>query len=290
MRHTRSVYAVFIPIFCILSLMSSCVPKQQIQGRPPLQGSGAKAGTAPTKSNPTVRSASGTVNRPGTSSVGLAYIEQFHEIAVQEMQKFGIPASIKLAQALLESGQGTSRLAREANNHFGIKCGGDWTGPRIFHDDDERDDCFRVYQSAEHSFSDHSKFLLRKRYEGLFSLNKMDYKAWAHGLKAAGYATNPRYAELLINLIERYELYRYDQLAMGYRIKDSRATTVDTGSRTIQQTTQQTRSPLRIHEVLPGESIERIAQKYSITVNQIIQWNELKQSAVHPGQLLIVSP
>src|SRR5690606_36388255 len=109
-----------------------------------------------------------------------------------------------------ESGNGNRYLARSANNHFGIKCGGVWTGKSVKKDDDNRNDCFRVYQKAEESFRDHSQFLLRKRYEKLFTLAKDDYKGWARGLKEAGYATNPRYPQLLIDLIERYNLQQYD--------------------------------------------------------------------------------
>ncbi|HHV02945.1 MAG: glucosaminidase domain-containing protein [Bacteroidales bacterium] len=138
------------------------------------------------------------------------YIEQYKDIAIRQMYRYGIPASIILAQGCLESGNGNSRLAREANNHFGIKCH-DWEGDRIFHDDDQSQECFRKYASAEDSYYDHSEFLRsRPRYAGLFLLDKTDYKAWAHGLKKAGYATNPRYAQLIIGLIEQYHLHQYD--------------------------------------------------------------------------------
>lgn len=139
------------------------------------------------------------------------YIERYAPLAVEQQTLYGIPASITLAQGLLESGNGTSRLAREANNHFGIKCGSSWDGESIRHDDDALQECFRAYSSVEESFIDHSLILLeRKWYRPLFDLDPKDYKAWAHGLKKAGYATNPRYADLLIKIIEDYELYRYD--------------------------------------------------------------------------------
>lgn len=139
------------------------------------------------------------------------YIERFAPLAVEQQTLYGIPASITLAQGLLESGNGTSRLAREANNHFGIKCGRSWDGKSIRHDDDAAQECFRAYNSVEESYIDHSLILLeRKWYRPLFDLDPKDYKAWAHGLKKAGYATNPHYAELLIKIIEDNELYRYD--------------------------------------------------------------------------------
>ncbi|WP_400262145.1 glycoside hydrolase family 73 protein [Sphingobacterium sp. SG20118] len=156
-----------------------------------------------------------TKNKPGKlrpAVSGNAYVEKYKEIAISEMNRYGIPASIKLAQALLESGNGNSYLATKANNHFGIKCGGVWKGKSITRPDDHINDCFRVYESPEQSFRDHSEFLLRKRYSDLFLLNKNDYKGWAKGLKAAGYATNPRYPDLLIDMIERYELYQFDRI------------------------------------------------------------------------------
>lgn len=144
------------------------------------------------------------------------YIEKYKDIAMKEMRDHKIPASITLAQGILESGAGNSALAREANNHFGIKCHKEWKGKSYTMDDDEKDECFRKYKNPEESFKDHSEFLTsRSRYASLFELDIMDYEAWARGLKAAGYATNPKYAQLLIDRIEQYELYKYDQLAMG---------------------------------------------------------------------------
>jgi flagellum-specific peptidoglycan hydrolase FlgJ len=155
------------------------------------------------------------VNITNSSSIKTpaeSYIERFKNIAISEMNGSGIPASITLAQGILESGNGNSRLAKEANNHFGIKCSTEWKGETILQDDDNKDDCFRVYQSPEESFRDHTEFLKRKRYAPLFELDKNDYRGWANGLKTAGYATNPRYAELLISLVERYELSRFDRI------------------------------------------------------------------------------
>ena len=139
------------------------------------------------------------------------YIHKYKDIAVREMKRYHIPASITLAQGLLESGAGRSTLARKSNNHFGIKCGGDWKGRTVRHDDDARNECFRAYKHAKDSYEDHSKFLIsRSRYSALFKLKITDYRGWAHGLKKAGYATDPRYAYRLIDIIETYDLYRYD--------------------------------------------------------------------------------
>lgn len=144
------------------------------------------------------------------------YINTYKDIAMREMREHKIPASITLAQGILESGAGNSALARDARNHFGIKCHKGWTGKTYIMDDDEKNECFRKYKNAEESFVDHSLFLTgRNRYAGLFELDIMDYEGWAKGLKAAGYATNPKYAQLLIDRIKMYELYKYDQIVMG---------------------------------------------------------------------------
>lgn len=136
----------------------------------------------------------------------MEYIDKYKAIAQEQERIYKIPACITLAQGILESGSGTSRLAVEANNHFGIKCHRDWEGEKFYKDDDKRNECFRVYASAEESYTDHSLFLKKKRYADLFELDIKDYKAWAKGLKRAGYATNPDYPQLLVNLIETYGL------------------------------------------------------------------------------------
>lgn len=144
------------------------------------------------------------------------YIEKYSAVAVEEMLRSGVPASITLAQGLLESGAGLSKLASEGNNHFGIKCHKGWEGDTYYMDDDEKNECFRKYDDVEQSFRDHSEFLCgRSRYAALFDLDITDYEGWAKGLKAAGYATNPKYAQLLIDRIKLYDLTQYDQIALG---------------------------------------------------------------------------
>lgn len=143
------------------------------------------------------------------------YIDKYKDLAIEGMLKYKVPASITLAQGLLESGAGTSELTVKGNNHFGIKCHG-WTGRTVYHDDDAQNECFRAYDNAFQSFEDHCKFLKNgKRYSSLFNLKVTDYKGWANGLKAAGYATNPQYAQKLIGIIELYKLSQYDT-AKGY--------------------------------------------------------------------------
>lgn len=151
------------------------------------------------------------------------YIATYKDIAMVEMQRYGIPASITLAQAILESGSGQGRLARHARNHFGIKCHYDWEGDTITHDDDAKGECFRKYEHPEASFEDHSQFLVnRSRYASLFTLKAGDYKGWAYGLKKAGYATDPGYPQKLLLLIKKYELHQYDTEVLGYAYKEDK--------------------------------------------------------------------
>ncbi|MBQ8455909.1 MAG: glucosaminidase domain-containing protein [Bacteroidaceae bacterium] len=145
-----------------------------------------------------------------TNQAYWTYIDKYKGWAIEQMHQYGIPASITLAQGLLESNAGRSSLATGANNHFGIKVGSNWTGPYVVKSDDRPDDRFRKYKSARESFIDHSKFLQQKRYQGLYRLSKTDYKGWARGLKAAGYATSPTYADALIRVIEMYSLHQFD--------------------------------------------------------------------------------
>lgn len=151
---------------------------------------------------------------PKQLQVNIDYINRYSQIAVDKMKEHKIPASITLAQGILESGAGQSELAKKSNNHFGIKCHNDWEGERVYHDDDEKQECFRKYSKPELSYEDHSQFLKKKRYEPLFALDVTDYKGWAKGLKACGYATAKDYAERLIELIETYNLQQYDQIAL----------------------------------------------------------------------------
>lgn len=149
-------------------------------------------------------------------SVQWRYIENYKDMAIDQMRRYKIPASITLAQGLCESGAGRSRLATEAHNHFGIKVGTNWNGPYIVQSDDQPDDRFRKYRTDDESYEDHSRFLVYgQRYRSLFNLKLTDYKGWAHGLKRCGYATNPRYAEMLIGVIERYNLQQFDSYTSG---------------------------------------------------------------------------
>ncbi|MBC8048139.1 MAG: glucosaminidase domain-containing protein, partial [Fimbriimonadaceae bacterium] len=162
-----------------------------------------------------------TVYAGGQSEAVLSYIDHYKWIAIEQMHAYNIPASITLAQGILESGAGMSELAEKSNNHFGIKCHENWKGDKVYYDDDAEDECFRKYKKVEDSYADHSEFLTNSnRYQKLFELKITDYKGWAKGLKSAGYATNPKYAELLIDIIEKYELYDYDAMTTAELKKD----------------------------------------------------------------------
>jgi LysM repeat protein len=245
-----------------------------------------------------------------------AYIARYKEIAIQEMIRSGVPASITLAQAILESQSGESVLVKKSNNHFGIKCKPEWTGGRTYHDDDEQGECFRVYDSPETSFKDHSDFLrTRAHYAFLFNLNPTDYKAWANGLKKAGYATSPTYAARLIKLITDYQLHQYTADALSRvnksapTIQETKSTAlisipatpvvkVDTSTTTETEledvstttTTQEITKPTASHNSTPfeinttkvvfvpaGTSLLALANKYEIAYSRLLNFNDMEE-------------
>lgn len=221
------------------------------------------------------------------------YIERFKGTAIAEMNTYGIPASITLAQALLESGNGNSALAINANNHFGIKATSDWKGKTVLQDDDYKNDIFRHYASPEESFRDHSEFLLRKRYAALFELDKDDYVGWAQGLKKAGYATNPRYAELLIDIVSRYDLHLYDVAESNTQkiAREEKVFTEIVEQLPKEEEVAQAKPPVNmsIHEVKQGDTIYSISQRYGLNVSELKAINSLQDDKLVLGQLLLVS-
>lgn len=235
-------------------------------------------------------------NREGianyTPYTSLTYIDRFKAIAIQEMNLYGIPASITLAQGLFESGSGNGELARVANNHFGIKCTSDWKGKGYYKDDDAHNDCFRVYDKPEDSFRDHSEFLKRPRYAKLFQLDKNDYAGWANGLKAAGYATNPNYPNLLINIIQKYNLTQYDSPETEPQ-KEKREDRVLTqiNDNTIvakQDSTVQTDTTNKLYTVVTGDTLYSISRRFGITVEDLKALNNLQDNNIRIGQKLTV--
>lgn len=256
------------------------------------------------KNNKQIEKQANKENPNFTSYTTLTYIEAFKDVAIAEMNAYGIPASITLAQGILESGSGSSSLAKYANNHFGIKCTSDWKGKAYYKDDDKSDDCFRVYKDARESYKDHSEFLKRNRYSFLFELDKNDYKNWAIGLKTAGYATNPKYPELLIGIIEKYKLHQYDA-SETEREKIAREDRVFTEINANIPKEQKKFTPVEVapkdqpntkievlqdgyYVVKQGDTLFNIAQRYKITIEELKELNKMTDNTIKIGQKLLV--
>ncbi|MDR0559797.1 MAG: glucosaminidase domain-containing protein [Prevotellaceae bacterium] len=216
---------------------------------------------------------------------------KYREIAVSQMRKSGVPASIILGQACLESAYGQSNLTRVAKNHFGIKCHNSWSGEKSYHDDDAKNECFRKYKNNEDSFIDHSDFLrYNSRYAFLFDLKPTDYKAWAYGLKKAGYATNTKYAESLIKVIEDNKLYLYDQNVEIEAIPPSRLKKTELDNFVIQlNRIVYTRNDVKYIIANEGDTYEAIAEEFKITKRQLLKYNDLPKNAkIYKGQELYI--
>lgn len=228
------------------------------------------------------------------------YIQTYQHVAIQKMREYRIPASITLAQGILESGTGNSELARKANNHFGIKCHGTWKGKRFYKDDDRKHECFRKYNNAGESFHDHSLFLTQRgRYNDLFKLDITDYKGWARGLKKAGYATNPRYPELLIRIVEENNLYYFDRGIAPMATK-RRNTTIEIpqnpypSERTFKMLDQgpnerkiYENNGLKFIYAREGDNFEKIAGDFEIYIWQVSKYNDMdKGDKLKEGQII----
>ena len=274
-----------------------------------------------TRNNKQIEKDATKANPDFKSHTTLTYIDAYKTVAIEEMNKYGIPASITLAQGIIESGSGNSSLARFANNHFGIKCTSDWKGKGYYKDDDKADDCFRVYKDARESYRDHSEFLKRKRYSALFELDKNDYKNWALGLKQAGYATNPKYPELLINIIDKYQLYQYDEpetenekLKREYRVfteinanipQEKRKftpvvvppskqiikapDTLKIGTPKVYTVSPDAIKPVPdVYVVKKGDTLFNISNRFGIAIDDIKLLNKLTDNGIKIGQKLIL--
>lgn len=220
------------------------------------------------------------------------YIEAYADLAMKEMVRTGVPASIKLAQGCLESDNGNSRLAVDAKNHFGIKCH-EWTGRKIHHDDDEEDECFRRYRTVNDSYIDHSDFLTGKsRYAELFLLKKDDYKGWARGLKKAGYATSNQYADLLIQIIEENELYKFDAMVLAGRLRPGRPDAQPSA----QPSAGASRDILvnnRIEYIIsqPGDTPELLREEMDLYPGEIFRYNDISRSTpLDSGMVIYLQP
>jgi LysM repeat protein len=234
------------------------------------------------------------------------YIEKYKANAIQEMIRSGVPASITLAQGVLETESGNSELVRKSNNHFGIKCKAEWTGEKVYHDDDESGECFRKYDSSHHSYRDHSDFLrTRAHYAFLFSLDPTDYKGWAHGLKKAGYATNPRYPQILIKTIEEHQLNDYtiegmksipDYAVFVLKTNDPKPKVVQVIDKTIGKVEELIfpKNPkiklfngLKAVQVDSGTSLLALAIRYQIDLEDLLDYNDLLEDGILDGSTLI---
>ena len=271
MRAVFKFFTLFLLIFTV-----SCGTSKKASKRSQVSNKEQRADNEKTGSR---KPDSRTVATPKTytDKVG-RYIELYAPIAQEEMKLYKIPASITLAQGILESGAGEGELTRRANNHFGIKCHG-WSGENVFHDDDRSQECFRKYNDPKYSYRDHSLFLSeRKRYAALFDLDITDYKGWAHGLRAAGYATDRKYPDKLISLIERYQLYLYDTDAPVNRkvAYHHGGKPVDYGD--------------RAYTVQKGDTLYSIAKRHNLSVEQLQRINNLKGTNIGIGQKLLVTP
>ena len=218
------------------------------------------------------------------------YKTSWSQTAVRQMIDYKIPASITLAQGILESGSGNSSLAKNGNNHFGIKCH-DWTGEKMYLDDDTKNECFRVYPSSEESFLDHSKFLsTQSRYSKLFTFESTDYRNWANGLKLAGYATNPKYPELLIEIIENLKLYELDLL--GNPQPTSKIELSNSKTKTSSRAVSMHSNNVTFITVKKGDTFYRISKEFNLGLGQLYRYNDFdaKKDVLIEGDIIYLEP
>ncbi|WP_299670331.1 glucosaminidase domain-containing protein [uncultured Polaribacter sp.] len=223
---------------------------------------------------------------PNLNTYTLAYIRKYAPIAVKEMHEYKIPASITLAQGILESGKGRSELALKSNNHFGIKCHTQWQGERVYHDDDEEGECFRKYLYPETSYNDHSLFLTeRSRYAFLFNYKMTDYKKWAYGLRKAGYATDKKYPAKLLKIIKDYKLHEFDKVKKGKYTKEIKKLN---DGKSFKKPIVINRVEENIYDVKKGDTLYSISRKFKISVANLKTINNLKDNTITIGQKLLV--
>ena len=272
----------FFGVLCVLFL-ASCSSTRKISTK---KNNNVKVVKNPINKLPSVRQQQHVKKlEKGNKSLNkhtLQYIKKYAPLAVLEMHKYDIPASITLAQGILESGNGRSQLASKSNNHFGIKCHVGWKGQKVYHDDDEKGECFRKYKFVETSYKDHSEFLSgRRRYANLFKLRKSDYKGWAKGLKKAGYATDKKYPKKIIKIIETYNLYEFDKFTK----KDLKRGKIEKPKK---RNTKPKKSIPEYYQVKKGDTLYSIARKFKTTVALIKEVNGLKNNSLSIGQRLLV--
>jgi LysM repeat protein/flagellum-specific peptidoglycan hydrolase FlgJ len=277
-------FVVKFSMLLVVVLLSACGSKKKTIHHPKTDKVEVKANNEKDLTTKTEESDSKNVEknndiivRPNQTTKD--YVIAYADVAMQKMREHNIPASITLAQGILESGSGNSVLTKKSNNHFGIKCHKEWTGEKVYHDDDAKGECFRVYEKAEGSFEDHSQFLLtRGRYASLFKLEPGDYVGWAYGLKAAGYATDPKYPQKLIAYIEKYELKKYDEQVLG---KPAKLTVIE-----MKKEEQLPKGEYYV--VKKGDGLYAIGKKFNLTVDELKSLNGLTSNDLSVGQKLKV--
>jgi len=266
----------------LLLIMSSCGSKKSVRNK-------KDTGVVITESKPLVLPSVNEVTlikklarkNPKLSKKTLAYIQKYAAIAVREMHAYKIPASITLAQGILESGSGGSALALKSNNHFGIKCHTGWTGQRVYHDDDAKGECFRKYVYTETSYKDHSLFLTqRRRYAFLFEYDIKDYKKWAYGLRKAGYATDKKYPAKLLKFIKEYELYKFDKVEeSGFTKKIKKLN---------KKSSKKAKKRGRYYKVRKGDTLYAISKKFKVSIAVLKASNNLIDNTISIGERLFI--
>jgi len=266
----------------LLLIMSSCGSKKSVRNK-------KDTGVVITESKPLALPSVNEValikklarKNPKLSKKTLAYIQKYAAIAVREMHAYKIPASITLAQGILESGSGGSALALKSNNHFGIKCHTGWTGQRVYHDDDAKGECFRKYVYTETSYKDHSLFLTqRRRYAFLFEYDIKDYKKWAYGLRKAGYATDKKYPAKLLKFIKEYELYKFDKVEeSGFTKKIKKLN---------KKSSKKAKKRGRYYKVRKGDTLYAISKKFKVSIAVLKASNNLIDNTISIGERLFI--
>ncbi|NEV93199.1 LysM peptidoglycan-binding domain-containing protein [Psychroflexus sp. YR1-1] len=275
-RFAFSLFFLFMMMSCGTSKKTKSASAENSRTQQTTSNAEPAAAIRKTDLEDSVKEEEGTLDLTSLNPVE-RYIYDYAGIAQEEMKLYGIPASITIAQGILESGSGSGNLTRKSNNHFGIKCNG-WHGEKVYHDDDEAQECFRKYSNPQYSFRDHSLFLFeRSRYGFLFDYKPDDYKSWAKGLKKAGYATDPRYPDKLISLIERYQLHAYDKEVLGKNAdlplpKPQRLTPIGSD----------------YYSVKKGDTLYNISQRFNLSLEELKLINKLKNDHIQVGQQLKV--
>lgn len=282
----------FLIAFLLVAMLISCGTKRKVSTKKQPAKTSQTASNeikkaepkttevSPTESQSNQEKAPKTIdNKPAFSNPVEAYIWQYSGIAQEEMRLYGIPASITIAQGILESGSGQGNLTMRSNNHFGIKCNG-WEGAKVYHDDDELQECFRKYNDPKYSFRDHSLFLYeRPRYAFLFDYEISDYKSWAKGLRRAGYATDKKYPDKLISLIERFHLHELDAEVVN-----------GTPPPNFPKPKNKVDTTTSVYYVKAGDTLYKISTQFNLTVEELKQLNQLKSDNLNIGQKLYLKP